>query len=64
MGPPGAGECGAVHRRVDSMHKGWERRKMGEGLEGKREDLLFGERGQQGWVFHPSRGDRYGEEEI
>ena len=37
---------------------------MGEGLEGKREELLSGERGQQGWELHPPRGDRHGEEEI
>ena len=45
LGPPGAGECGIVYRRADSVHKGWERKKMGEGLEGKREELLSSERG-------------------
>ena len=39
---------GVVHRRVDSMHKGWEIRKMGKWLEGKMEELFSGERGQQG----------------
>ena len=45
LGPPGADECGTIHKRVDSVHKGWERKKMGEGLEGKREELLSSERG-------------------
>ena len=64
MGPSGAGECGVAHRRVNSVHEGWERRKLGGGLERKREDLFPGERGQQGRELHPSRGDGLGEEEI
>ena len=64
MGPSGAGECRAGHRRVDLVHEGWRRRRMGEGLEEKREDLFPGERGQQGRELHPARGDGHGEEEI
>ena len=64
LGSSGASERKVFYRRSDSVHKGWERRKIGKGMEGKREELLSGERGQQGRVFPSLRGNRYGEEEI
>ena len=45
MGPAGAGECGATHRRTDLVREGWERWKMGEGMERKREVIFPSERG-------------------
>ncbi|RVW95137.1 hypothetical protein CK203_025608 [Vitis vinifera] len=51
LGPSGAGECGVAHRRVNSVHEGWERRKLGGGLERKREDLFPGEKANRAGSF-------------
>ena len=64
MGPYGADECRGFSGGFEPMHQGWERRKMGKGMEGKGEKLLPGARRQQCGMLSPVKGCRPGEEEI